>query len=59
VGLDVPQVRHRRWCAVKTFSQWIKNVHKEKSCLLFDEGRARHGIKTTNFAESYNCVLRG
>jgi hypothetical protein len=26
---------------------------------LFDEGGARHGIKTTNFAESYNYVLRG
>jgi hypothetical protein len=26
---------------------------------MFDEGGARHGIKTTNFAEVYNCVLRG
>jgi hypothetical protein len=26
---------------------------------MFDEGGERHGIKTTNFAESYNCVLRG
>jgi hypothetical protein len=24
---------------------------------MFDEGGAKHGIKTTNFAESYNCVL--
>jgi hypothetical protein len=32
---------------------------KEKWCLLFDEGGTRHGIKTTNFVESYNCVLRG
>jgi hypothetical protein len=28
-------------------------------CLMFDEGGARHGIKTTNFAEVYNCVLCG
>jgi hypothetical protein len=59
VGLDGPQVRHRRGRAVKTFSQWIKNEPKEKWCLLFYEGGARHGIKTTNFAESYNYVLRG
>jgi hypothetical protein len=26
---------------------------------MSDEGGARHGIKTTNFAEVYNCVLRG
>jgi hypothetical protein len=26
---------------------------------MFDDGGARHGIKTTNFAEVYNCVLRG
>ena len=26
---------------------------------MYDEGGARHGIKTTNFAEVYNCVLRG
>jgi hypothetical protein len=26
---------------------------------MFDEGGARHRIKTTNFAEVYNCVLRG
>jgi hypothetical protein len=25
---------------------------------MFDEGGARHGIRTTNFAEVYNCVLR-
>jgi hypothetical protein len=24
---------------------------------MFDEGGARHGIKTTNFAKVYNCVL--
>jgi hypothetical protein len=59
VGFDGPQVRRRRGHAVKTFSQWIKNEPKEKWCLLFDEGGARHGIKTTNFAESYNSVLRG
>jgi hypothetical protein len=58
VGLDGPQVRRRRGCAVKTFSQWIENEPKEKWCLLFDKGGARHEIKTTNFAESYNCVLR-
>jgi hypothetical protein len=52
VGLDGPQVRRRRGCAVKTFSQWIQNEPKEKWCLLFDEGGARHGIKTTNFVES-------
>jgi hypothetical protein len=49
VGLDDPQVRRRRGRAVKTFSQLIKNDPMEKWCLLFDEGRARHGIKTTNF----------
>jgi hypothetical protein len=58
VGLDDPQVRHRRGHAVKTFNQWIQNEPKEKWCLMFDEGGARHGIKTTNFDESYNCVLR-
>jgi hypothetical protein len=59
VGLDGPQVRRRRGRAVKTFSQWIQDEPKEKWCLLCDEGGARHGIKTTNFAESYNCVLHG
>jgi hypothetical protein len=59
VGLDGPQVRRGRGHVVKTFSQRIKNEPKEKWCLLFDDGRARHGIKTTNFAESYNCVLHG
>jgi hypothetical protein len=58
VGLDGPQVRHRRGCAMKTFSQRIQNEPKEKWCLLFDEGGARHGIKTSNFAKSFNCVLR-
>jgi hypothetical protein len=24
---------------------------------MFDEGGARHEIRTTNFAEVYNCVL--
>jgi hypothetical protein len=35
VGLDGPQVRQRRWRAVKTFSQWIQNEPKEcgVSCL--------------------------
>jgi hypothetical protein len=32
---------------------------KEKWCLMFDKGGARHGIRTTNFAEVYHCVLRG
>jgi hypothetical protein len=59
VGLDGPQVRHRRGRAVKTFSQLIQNGPKEKWCLMYDEGEARHGIRTTNFAEVYNCVLRG
>jgi hypothetical protein len=59
VGLDGPQVRHRKGCVVKTFSQWIQNEPKEKWCLMFDEGEARHGRKTTNFVEVYNCVLRG
>jgi hypothetical protein len=45
VGLDDPQVRHRRGRVVKTFSQWIQNEPKEKWCLMFDEGGARHGIK--------------
>jgi hypothetical protein len=44
---------------VKTFSQWIQNEPKKKWCLMFDEGGARRGIKTTNFAEVYNCVLHG
>ena len=59
VGLDGPNVRRRRGRAMKTFSQWIENELKEKWCLMFDEGGARHGIKTTNFAEIYNAVLRG
>jgi hypothetical protein len=59
VRLDVPQVRHGRGCAMKTFSQWIQNEPKEKWCLMFHDGGARHRIKTTNFAEVYNCVLRG
>jgi hypothetical protein len=59
VGSDGPQVRHRRGRAVKTFNQWIQNEPKEKWCLMFDEGGARHGIKITNFAELYKCVLRG
>jgi hypothetical protein len=59
VGLDGPQVRRRRGCVVKTFSQWIQNEPKEKWCLMFDEGGARHRIKTSNFVEVYNCVLRG
>jgi hypothetical protein len=59
VGLDGPQVRRRRRRAVKAFSQWIQNEPKEKWCLMFNEGGARHGIKTTNFPKSYNCVLRG
>jgi hypothetical protein len=42
---------------VKTFNQWIQNEPKEKWCLIFDEGEARHEIKTTNFAEVYNNVL--
>jgi hypothetical protein len=44
---------------VKTISQWIQNEPKKKWCTMFDEGGARHRIKTTNFAEVYNCVLRG
>jgi hypothetical protein len=51
VGLDAPNVRRRRGCAVKTFSQWIQNEPKEKWCLLFDKGGVRHGIMTTNFVE--------
>jgi hypothetical protein len=50
MGLDDPPVRHRRGRDVKDFSQWIQNEPKEKLCLMFDEGGARHGIKTTNFA---------
>jgi hypothetical protein len=30
VGLDGPQVRRRRGCAVKIFSQWIQNEPKDK-----------------------------
>jgi hypothetical protein len=59
VGLDAPNVRRRRGCAVKTFSQWIQNEPKEKCSLLFDKGGVWHGIMTTNFAEVYNVVLRG
>ena len=59
VELDAPNVRWRRGRVVKTFSQWIENEPKEKWCLMFDEGGARHGIKTTNFAEVYSAVLRG
>jgi hypothetical protein len=59
VGLDAPNVRRRRGCAVKTFSQWIQNEAKEKWSLLFDKGGVRHGIMTTNFAEVCNVVLRG
>ena len=59
VGLDGPTVRRRRGRNVKTFSQWIEHEPKEKWTLMFDTGGARHGIKTTNFAEVYNWVLRG
>jgi hypothetical protein len=59
VGLDAPNVRRRRRRAVKTFSQWIENEPKEKWCLLHDTRGVRFGIKTTNFAEVYNAVLRG
>ena len=59
MGLDGPQVRRRMGRAVKTFTQRIQNEPKEKWCLMYDEGGARHGIKITNFAEVYNCMLRG
>jgi hypothetical protein len=59
VGLDAPNVRRRRGRAVKTFNQWIQNEPKEKWSLLFDKGRVRHGIITTNFVDVYNAVLRG
>jgi hypothetical protein len=59
VGLYGPQVRIGRGCAVKTFSQGIQNEPKETWCLMFDEGGTRHGVRTTNFAEVYNFVLRG
>jgi hypothetical protein len=52
-------VRRRRGRAVKTFSQWIENEPKERWCLLHDTRGVRFGIKTTNFAEVYNAVLRG
>jgi hypothetical protein len=58
-GLDAPNVRRIRGCAVKTFSQWIQNEPKEKWSLLFDKGGVRHGIMTINFTEVYNAVLRG
>jgi hypothetical protein len=44
---------------MKTFNQWIQNEPMGKWCLMFDEGGARHGIRTTNFSEVYNCVLGG
>jgi hypothetical protein len=59
VGLDAPNGRRRRRCAVKTFSQWIQNEPKEKWCLLFDKGGVTYGIMTTNFSEVYNAVLCG
>jgi hypothetical protein len=59
VGLEAPNVRRRRGRAVKTFGQWIENEPKKKWCLLHDTGGVRFGIKTTNFAEVCNAVLRG
>jgi hypothetical protein len=50
------QAQKRACC--EDLQQWIQNEPKEKWCLMFDEGEARHGIKTTNFAKVYNCVLR-
>jgi hypothetical protein len=44
---------------VKTSSQWIENEPKEKWCVLHNTRGVRFGIKTTNFAEVYNTVLRG
>ena len=59
LGLDGPNVRHKRRRVIKTFSEWIEHEPKEKWALLFDEGGARYGIMTTNLAEVYNWVLRG
>jgi hypothetical protein len=59
VGQDAPNVRRRRGCAVKIFSQWIQNEPEKKWPLLFDKGGVRRGIMTTNFVEVYNAVLRG
>ena len=59
VGLDGPNVGHKRRRAIKTFSEWIEHEPKEKWALLFDEGGARYSLITTNLAEVYNWVLRG
>jgi hypothetical protein len=59
VGLYGPNVRQRRGYAVKNFSQWIPNEPKDKWCLMFDEGGARHEINTTNFVEAYKAVVDG
>jgi hypothetical protein len=58
VGLDGPQVRQRRGHAVKTFSHWILNEPTKKWCLMFDQGGARHEIKTTNFVGLQLCASR-
>jgi hypothetical protein len=44
---------------MKTFTSGLRISPRKKWCLMFDEGGARHGISTTNFAKVYNTVLRG
>src|SRR5438552_11134304 len=43
----------------KPFTQWIRDVPKEKWSLLYDTDGSRYGIMTTNVAKSYNMVMRG
>ncbi len=43
----------------RPFSDWIRDLPKQKWALLYDTDGRRYGIMTTNNAESYNMVLRG
>jgi hypothetical protein len=43
----------------RPFSQWIRDVPKQKWALLYDTDGRRYGIHTTNNAETYNMVMRG
>ena len=36
---------------------WLRGLHKEKWSLSHDKGY-RHGIMTTNFAETYNAMIK-
>jgi len=43
----------------RPFSDWIRDMPKQKWALLYDTEGRRYGIMTTNTAESYNMVMRG